>query len=264
MPASSSQHAFGIQSAVHDVCGGTLLWIGDRRSLAFRHAYEFCEQHVSQMAFRRNLESAIERPATDVKTILYCRENDSANSVKQFHLLCRRHDQAERLLLLGPLCTGSRPSPGEVYDCQTIWWHCWESTLPDELRGCGVIKKQSSIAGNLAIVSRDYAMADALVSIASLGTMSVVTIRPEMLSDVRRIDEYWWDDTATSGRSFENLIERSSNQASHVWITNLVSPTFKHQALNAGFSQVIAKPGDYRGLIARVRGVAGRSERSAA
>lgn len=244
---------------------GTLLWVGDRDSSVYYHAYDFCETHVSQLAFRRDLKSAIERPSTSVRTILCCRDNDSAESVELFHELCRLHPDAKPLLLLGPLCAGSRPSPGDLFDVTTINWHDWESFLPAYLRRCGWANQPIGRPQSIAVVASNSANASALLTIASAGKASAIRCRPDQLASLRHFDEIWWDDSATSGHSWADLLGRVQEPArENVWISSDVTPLSRRTAIEAGIDLVIAKPGDYSLLINRVVGSTGLEQRRAA
>ena len=108
---------------------GTLLWIGSREPAVYRDAYAYCDCETTQVAYRSDLSSAIERPATDVKLIVLCCDNDSSERVTTFSELRRRHESADAVLLMGPLCAGSRPSPTTRFDAPGIYWHQWDSTL---------------------------------------------------------------------------------------------------------------------------------------
>ncbi|MCA9140844.1 MAG: hypothetical protein KDB00_28935 [Planctomycetales bacterium] len=244
---------------------GTLLWIGDRDASAYYHAYDFCETQVSQLAYRRDLKTALQRPATSVRTILCCRDNDSAESVQLFQELCRRHPDAKPLLLLGPLCAGSRPSPGDLFGVPTINWHDWESFLPGYLRRCGWANQPVERPHSIAVVASNSANASALLSIASSGQASAVSCRPDQISSLRNFDEIWWDDSATKGRSWSDLLGQVREPArENVWISNDVTPRSRRLAIEAGISLVIAKPGDYSLLINRVVGSGTHEQRRAA
>lgn len=244
---------------------GTFLWVGDRDSDAFCDAYDFCESHVSQLAYRKDLTAALGRAASAVRTILYCRENDSSESLEQFQRLCRQHADAKAILLLGPLCAGSRPSPGELFVVPTIAWHEWESFLPAYLRRCGWANEPVERASSIAVVASSYANASALLTIASSGKASALWCRPDQLASLRRFDEIWWDDSATEGHSWDELQGHLRHEPREsVWISSNVTPRSKAAAIDAGVSLVIAKPGDFSLLIRRVAGEGGFQQRRAA
>ncbi|WP_182868038.1 hypothetical protein [Stieleria mannarensis] len=244
---------------------GTLLWIGDRDADAFSDAYDFCESHVSQLAYRVDLNTALLRPASAVRTILCCRDNDSAESIELFQTLCRLHADAKAFLLLGPLCAGARPAPSDLFDVPTITWHQWESFLPGYLRRCGWANQPSAAPESIAVVASSYANASALLSIASSGRASAVWCRPDQLATLRHFDEVWWDDSATQGESWEDLMNRLADpDCQHVWISGNVTPKTKFAARGAGVDLVIAKPGDFTLLIDRVAGGSGIQQRRAA
>ena len=244
---------------------GTLLWIGDRESSAYQDAYEFCESHVSQLAYRQDLKSALLRPATSVRTIVCCRDNDSAESIELFQMLCRLHADAKAILLLGPLCAGSRPSPGAVFDVPTISWNQWESFLPAYLRRCGWANQPTLRPQSIAVVASSYANASALLTIASSHRSTTVWCRPSQLSRLRNFDEVWWDDSATEGASWKDLMSRLVEPPlESVWISGNVTPNSKRAAIDAGVNLVIAKPGDFSLLIDRLAGAQANHRRRAA
>ncbi|MCS7469032.1 hypothetical protein NZK35_20460 [Stieleria sp. ICT_E10.1] len=244
---------------------GTLLWIGDRDSNAYCDAYDFCESHVSQLAYRADLKSALLRPASAVRTILCCRDNDSAESIELFRTLCRLHGDAKAVLLLGPLCAGARPSPADLFDVPTIHWHQWESFLPGYLRRCGWANPPSAAPQSIAVVASSYANASALLSIASSGPASAIWCRPDQLATLHRFDEIWWDDSATQGQPWDRLMDRLVDPPrEHVWVSGNITPKAKSAAMEAGVDLVIAKPGDFSLLIDRASGASGLTQRRAA
>jgi hypothetical protein len=232
---------------------GTLLWIGDRDSIPFRDAYDFCEACVSQLAYRSDLDAAIDRPASSVRTILCCRENDSTETIERFQRVCGLYRDAKAILLLGPLCAGARPSAGELFDAPAFHWHQWESFLPAYLRRCGWANRPVWRPQSIAIVAASHSNASALLTIASSGQASAVWCRPEQLGSLHHFDEIWWDDSATIGHSWADLLGRLSDPPPRsVWISNHVTPGEKKSALAAGIELVIVKPGDFSLLIGRV------------
>jgi hypothetical protein len=244
---------------------GTLLWIGDRDAPPYRDAYRYCDLHATQLANRATIDAAIERPATDVQAIVFCRDNDSTRHVDAFQSLRRRHAAAEAALLLGPLCAGSRPSPSSLFDAAAMYWHEWESRLPALLQRCGLVMAESPAPRSIAVVSESYATASALLAIAGTDKTVAVWCRPDQLGTVRGIDEFWWDDSATRGTNWSDLLDHPACRSGrHLWICNSVTPQRKQAAVEAGISEVIAKPGDYSSLLDRVFPKADTRERTAA
>lgn len=234
---------------------GTLLWIGDRDSAVFCDAYDFCDTHVAQLAYRPELSTAILRPATTVRTIVCCRDNDSSQAITDFQTICQQHAEARAFLLLGPLCAGSRPSPADLFDAPAVRWHEWESVLPGYLRRCGWANQPVDRPGSIAVVASSFANASALLTIAAAGQSSTVWCRPDQIATLGDFDEIWWDDSATRGRSWDDLFNRLQAPATaNVWVSGDVTPRSKRIAIEAGVSLVIAKPGDYSLLIERVAG----------
>ena len=232
---------------------GTLLWIGDRDSDVYRAAYEYCESHVSQLAHRSDLPTAIKRPSTAVQTIVCCQNNDSSETLELFRMICRLHDQANAILLLGPLCAGARPSPAENFDVPSIRWHEWESLLPRYLRRCGWTKQPATQPRSIAVVASRYANASALLAIASAGQAPAVWSRPHQLPSLHGFDEIWWDDSSTLGENWLELLNRPYvTRCEHVWVSGDVTPRSKRAAIDAGVGLIIAKPGDFSLLIDRV------------
>lgn len=258
MPFRSGEHHGGAGQ-------GTLLWIGDRQSLTVRDAYSFCDANVSQLAYREDLESAMQRRATDVGVILLYRMNDSGRDRESFQRLCRQHPQATAALLLGPLCAGSRPSPADRFETPALYWHQWESKLPPLLLRCGLIRCQQPTPRSIAVVAQSYASASALLTIAGRGGIPSLWCRPDQLGALQNVDEIWWDDSATARTHWRCLLAHPNCQhRRHIWITNSVSPEQRQRAFDHGIEQVIVKPGDYTALLDRIPTTLVTQERSAA
>ncbi|MCC9600044.1 hypothetical protein LOC67_05680 [Stieleria sp. JC731] len=252
MPHQTSTISFAAQPE-WDRSIGTLLWIGDRRSIAFQDCYAYCDANVSQLAYRRGVEDALARPASDVNAILVCRENDSAQVKVSFDALLERYPAIEPTLLLGPLCAGCRPNPIETLGGKAIWWHDWQSRLPKHLQDCGVVEATPSQPDSIAIVTRDHAMGEALAAMVEHEPVTTLVCDPEQLVSTQNFAEYWWDDSAIKPSSFGQLEVHKTRNAFNVWIANQVSPLLRDRAIESGFDQVIAKPGDFGGLLRRVR-----------
>ncbi|MEO1614405.1 MAG: hypothetical protein AAFV88_01060 [Planctomycetota bacterium] len=232
---------------------GTLLWIGDRDHEAFFDAYDFCDTAVSQLAYRKSMTDAIRRPASSVRTIVLCLEHDTPLHRAAFQSICELHPECKPLLLTGPLCAGSRPSPAEQYGCNAIRWDRWESELPAYLRRCGWANQPQPAAHSILVVASDAENARALLSIASSGKGPAVWCRPEQVGMVQQMDEIWWDDSATKGVSLGDVLSSwKSSSGRHVWVAGDLSPTTKAAALQAGMEAVIAKPAEYWRLLDRV------------
>lgn len=233
---------------------GTLVWIGNRESQYFRDAYAFCESHTSQIAYRANLSEAIERPSTGVSTIICCRENDSIVDHAHYLQLCQKHSSAQALLLMGPLCAGQRPHPSERLQTPAIYWHEWETCLPSQLIRCGLERQSVRRSGSVAVIASSYANASALLTVADDSEVTSAWYRPNQLSTVCNVDQYWWDDSATQTGSWTSRLKRCRNhQAEHFWFAGLLTPTEKRRAVEAGVGLVIPKPGDLTPLYERTR-----------
>ena len=231
---------------------GTLLWIGDRTAPEFCDAYDFCESHVSQLAYRRSMKEALDRPASSVLTTICCLINDSAETLTSLRQINYVYHASKPVLLTGPLCAGARPSPAEQLNVTLIRWHEWESQLPAYLRRCGWAARQSTISTGIAIVSRSRDSASALLTLAKAAGKVAAWVSPDQLSTLAGIDEIWWDDSATEGQTWLSLFDRLNSQpSSHVWITNFVTPATRQAAISAGIDLVIVKPGDYSLLLNR-------------
>ncbi len=244
---------------------GRIAGRSDREAPVYRDAYRFCDAHATQLAYRNTIEAATARPATDVKAIVFCRDNDSARHVDAFQSLRRRHTAAAATLLLGPLCGGSRPSPASLFDAPAIDWHEWESRLPGLLQRCGVLIATPPAPRSVAIVAECSAMASALLVIAGAGETVAVCCRPDQIGGLRGIEEFWWDDSATHEKNWTRLLDHPACRSSrHLWISHPVSPQQKQAAVEAGVDQVILKPGDYSRLLDRNLPGAANRERTAA
>ncbi|MEL6105307.1 MAG: hypothetical protein AAFU85_04690 [Planctomycetota bacterium] len=225
---------------------GTLLWVGDRKSEAFRDAFEFCEAVSSQLAFRADIQEALYRPAACVRAIIWCRTNDSGRDQSSFSRLQAAYNDAVSLLLLGPLCAGQRPSPAARLEVQSCAWSEWESPLPSLLSRCGLRSPESATRRDVLIASRSRDNARALAELASTAGCHAVCCRPDAMRCSTRVDEVWWDDSAT-GRApdWRGLIEDNPHpHARHAWITSFLTPVQRRRAIERGVSIVLPKPGD--------------------
>jgi hypothetical protein len=244
---------------------GTLLWIGNRRSPYFTDAYQFCDRRVAQLAFRETLDEAISRPASAVKAILWCRENDSLRHAPLLDVIRNRHRDAEMALLSGPLVAGQRPHPRTRLSVDAIDWCHWNAFLPEFLSRCGGVPTQATRLNLVAVVAEVYQNAACLQDILEAAGIASIWCRRDQLSMVRRVDEIWWDDSSTEGQTWDSLFAKMQGRCEHqLWITSWLTAVTKTVATQAGIQTIVTKPGGYSELIDRIAGATVHVQREAA
>jgi len=250
--SSTTQPALAVGASGNRTDPGTLLWIGGRDSRYFQQAYGYSESQVAQIAYRSNIAEALSRPATGVKTIACCRDNDSIAEHSDYLDLRQIHSHAEAFLLLGPLCAGQRPHPSEQFSTAAFYWHEWENYLPSQLVRCGLMPVDTLGPTSIAVISSRYDNASSLLAIASVDDTPAIWCSGDRVASLQNIDQYWWDDTATRQGDWPSRLAKCQNpDAEHVWITGLLTHQEKTRAVDAGVGLVVAKPGDLTVLIDR-------------
>ena len=243
---------------------GTLLWIGGRGQREFHAAYEYCEARAAQIAYRPNLQSAIDRSARGVRLIVLCRQNDSSEAQHSMRKILRRHRTAQAVAIRGPLdiASGRRPywNPQaplltEWTDLPTVEFHQWSLELPPMLRSCGWEEKPAEPASSIAVISADTMTQQTLLSVAALHRVPTAAFRSVEQARLDRFDQIWWDESATTGKPWEQLLAAlPSAQHRHVWITSDQSLDRHQLAQAAGVDGIVIKPGSFSRLLPDSKG----------
>ncbi len=108
----------------------TLLWIGDRHSIDFRDAYQYCEDHASQIAWRADVASALDRGAHGVRWIVLAQTCRQPPALVTLQDLDAAYPGSSRLNLLGVLCEAITQTKLEGFDRGRHPWHRWNQLLP--------------------------------------------------------------------------------------------------------------------------------------
>ncbi|TWU55145.1 hypothetical protein [Rubripirellula reticaptiva] len=223
----------------------TLLWIGDRHSLDFANAYEFCESQSPQLAYRNNIQSALQRPAHDVGVIVLAQSQRQSPPDHLLRQLDAAHPNSSRLNLLGVLCEAITRSPLHGFDGVREPWHRWKEVLP-ELVGKG--RDETAVAHSVLIVSSSIATAESLIDLACSADATAVWSRTPDAKGVRNIDAVWWDDSVavpTSAHSWARrtlMIPSGNRTAKQAWLVNSPRPQDLSNAKSGGIDLVLSKP----------------------
>ena len=215
----------------------TVLWVGPRQHAEFCDALGQCESRAAQIALRSSIDNALRRPATDVDLIVVAKNDRSPESNDQITQLCKLVDCQNVILLCGSLM---RPYKANSV-LQPLSWHQWNQRFPAN-SSSNIGPKNPSVA----IVSSNYATADALMGIACDGGATAVWLRRYPTSTARNLDVVWWDDSVALTNSWEKRIrsfQRTDHRSvRHVWITGGIQFHERESAIASGVDLVISKP----------------------
>ncbi len=246
---------------------GTLMWVGARDTTELRPIFQFCQEHVSQIAVRRDLPDARRRGADHVRCILLARHDRSPVDDAMLDKLTAQHPYANTVELLGPLCTGQAPCTGQAL-CQgtpptkapitRIAWHRWNQSIPGMLASCGVAETNSlPVAHSVAVVAATMSDADPLMDVAVSNGAAAVWCRRPNAQLARNVDAVWWDDsvaTPTSQTQWHHRIKSAFRNAAaaptHVWMTNQPQADQIAAAERGGVHVVLSKPLEIKSLLA--------------
>ncbi|MGB7325751.1 MAG: hypothetical protein WBD31_12830 [Rubripirellula sp.] len=223
----------------------TLLWIGDRHTLDFANAYDFCESQSPQLAWRNNIQSALDRPAQDVGVIVLAQSQRQSPPDHLLRQLDAAHPNSSRLNLLGVLCEAITRSPLHGFDSVREPWHRWKETLPELVRSD---ENKSVGSRSVLIVSSNIATAESLIDLAGTAGVTAVWSRTPDAKGVRNIDAVWWDDSAAVPTSAQSWARRTSrvpsgnHTAKQAWLVNSPRPQDLSDAKSGGIDLVLSKP----------------------
>lgn len=245
---------------------GTLMWVGDRELDEFVEAYRYCECRVDQLAWRRDLDDALRRPAGAVRRILVTRPTRRVTDDRQLRELLDAYPAASAFELLGPL-GGPLGGPGSSRairpdDTPRVPWHRANQILPAWLEACGApTPADFGTARSVAVVAATLAEAEPLIDLAaSVGVVAAWCRRGDTFR-LRNVDVVWWDDSATGDMirdewavrvaSFRG--RRARRGPRHAWL--VTSPHIEQcrAAYHAGVELVVTKPARVEPLLRMLR-----------
>ncbi len=217
---------------------GTLMWIGDTSAVEFRGALEYSLVNVSQIAFRRDADEAISRPASDLRWILLAQANRHWLDPQP---LIDRYPAARAIALLGPLCQGL----GSPFGIQCCDWSRWQEVLPGWL---GIDHQPSPRCRSVAVIASTLSSAEPLLELAESAGATAVWCRHPQSKGVRNVDAVWWDDSIATPACQATWHSRLTSFSGfdrgvqHAWIANSPTPHAAREAQAAGVQWLVAKP----------------------
>ncbi len=249
-----------------DTVPGTLMWVGDRELDEFVEAYRFCECRVSQLAWRRDVDDALRRPAAAVRRIVVTRPTRRVTDDRQLRELFDAYPAASAFELLGPL-GGPLAGPGSSRairpdDPPRVPWHRANQILPEWLEACGAPKPADfGAARSVAVVAATPAAAEPLIDLAaSVGVVAVWCRRGDTVR-LRNVDVVWWDDSATGDMPRDEWAARvarfrrrgSRFGPRHAWLVTAPHIEQCRAAYDAGVELVVTKPARIEPLLRMLR-----------
>lgn len=217
---------------------GTLIWVGDTSAAEFRGALEFCLLRVSQVAFRRDTAEAADRPASDVRWIIYAHSRRYQFPETSLEA---GYAGAKSLHLLGALVHGHGRTPHHT----VVDWYQWDQVLPAWL---GVAPQRRPKCRTIVVVAASLALAEPLLELAESYGATAVWSRHAGDHAVRNVDAVWWDDSvatpvaAQQWRLRAQLFARRGRPVGHAWITHSKRFDDHQNALLGGIGVIATKP----------------------
>ena len=224
--------------------GETLLWIGDRSLPEFRDAYEIGESLASQIAYRQDLISTLDRPANDVGLIIHASNSRIDLDRKIWKQVESQYANAMRIRLRGPLCEGQRSSSELNFDRGTYDWR----EAAAAVNGCFAPASSNTRTDPpvVAVIAARYSIAEPLLDLAAnCGAVSVWR-RESGHADVRGVNVVWWDDSFAGPTDRLGWRERMASMGPsarhHAWLAQRPHWLQAEQARQAGVDVVLGKP----------------------
>ena len=254
---SDSSSAASIHSEIRQgrfASAGTLMWIGERASPEFADAYRLCESRVAQLAVRRDLGDALNRPAAMVQRILVTRSTRTEFDHDSMQRLIALYPGAEILQLLGSLCSGEAHGRAERFASERVYWHQANQVLPEWLECCGFSEEPSAAmpVRSVAVVASTLSDAHPLLEIVAAAGVVAIWCRQPEFQRTRNIDVVWWDETAARSTSVDVWRQRLRRTDSgwspptgqrHAWLVSQPSSQDCRSAYEAGVELIVTKPG---------------------
>lgn len=237
---------------------GTLMWVGDHQLAEFVETYRYCGARVAQLAVRRDLRDALQRPAAAIRRILVSRVSRPLEDIDLLAELSRHYPVASVLELLGPLCHGVKTDRAERFASQGIYWHQANQVLPAWLRACGAEHESNQLpAKSVAVVAATASNAEPLLDVAASAGVFAVWCRQLDSFRLRNVDVVWWDDSSTMTLRPDSWQERidsfqfstAESQPRHAWLVTAPNLVQCRAAYDAGVELILTKPARIEPLL---------------
>lgn len=225
---------------------GTLLWIGPRDGDEFSPPHRFCETTASQIAWRVNVDAALNRPASDVHCIVIAQDNRAPISDAALDAIAKLYPASARLNLLGSMCEGVCRYPVAFFGGDRHYWHRWNQILPDFVRSCGVVEEMDRRATSVLILASRFTDAETLLDLAESTGATAVWSRSADTVRVRNVDAVWWDESVAPATTADVWTMRvgaiGNNATRHAWIASGIRADQWTAAIGGGVETVVSKP----------------------
>ena len=223
--------------------GGTLLWIGDRSLPEFRDAYEVGESLASQVAYRADLLSSLDRPASDVGLIVHASNTRDDLDIGLWKQMECHYTEASRLRLRGPLNAGLRSAKELNFEGTHDWHEASEAVRSRFAIASDTVSTDPPV---VAVIAARYSIAEPLLDLAArCGAVSIWRREPGCV-DVRGVNVVWWDDSFAGPTDKlgwrERMASMGGSTMQHAWLTQRPHWLQTEQAKQAGVDLVLGKP----------------------
>ncbi|TWU47450.1 hypothetical protein Poly51_52500 [Rubripirellula tenax] len=243
---------------------GTVLWIGERQAIDFQAAYQFCENRSSQLAWRADMPSAIERPAQNVSLTVFAQHTRQPPATELLEQLLAIYPDSTRVNLLGVLCEAITRTPMIGFDGSRHPWHRWNQVLTDLLDK----SNDPSDIRSVLIMSADVSAAQTLLDLADEGGATAVWSRTMDPPGIRNVDAVWWDDSIAGPATAQRWADRAAKVSSakghlkQAWLVNSPRPRDLKHAQQGGVDMVLSKPHRIEPLLRMIEASAATRFRS--
>jgi hypothetical protein len=230
---------------------GTLVWIGPTHTDEVAEAFQYCVEHVPQLAIRRDIEHFLSFPAQHVSHVVVVRM-DRRPAGQDAEKICTLAPRAACWMMLGSGCEGEsrtgNPWPGFSH----FYWHRWNQILPTWFHsqnapiGRPTVLKERAV---IAIMTANPVALDALGDHLTAAGHSVVYSRDMLHTPVTNVQLCIWDDTLASPTSPQKWAQRigainqpTSQPVHHVWLAGFPRIQDWQLARRGGIHSLISKP----------------------
>jgi hypothetical protein len=242
----------------------TLLWIGSRVGTTFETAYQYAESIACQLAYRTNINEALERQASNVTHVILSQIDRTPINPAKLQQLNERYPDASKLALQGSLCSGATirdKVAGLPRHLSFDQWNLWlpiflGATGSTQDRTCSERFADHTPTVALAVVSLDTEATDTLLDVAEMVGVTAIGLSSFTHPRVRKLDVVWWDDSVASPTDSLSWHQRlrafglRNPMPRHVWLTNRVALSAFQTATDAGVSTILVKPYPVDALVA--------------
>lgn len=248
---------------------GTLLWIGPTRHCEFAKAYRFCREQAAQLAVRKHLAEALDRPAGYVQRIVMARPNRQLPRRRLWEQFNARYANVPTVALCGSLCDGeSRTGTPWPVGCN-LRFSRWSEILPSWLSPCGVRSRSSSPATSLLVISDRFEMAEPYLLWGNHCGLVTSWHRRFLPALHGRFDTVLWDDSAAAPAAAATwqirlgpplaclrtagdptrAVRPRRHQQRHVWLALQPSSEAIAEAHAGGICRVLTKPARLEAIL---------------